>query len=110
MAAELETWAGPGDTLEYGWTCHPCQKQRRCEGGQRHAENSMALHNRTFHTSPILNLSALARIVGQGSPSVGAATWEAWKALTGLDDDPARVFLEGVLGEPSDLVVHIAPF
>lgn len=110
MTAKLEVWALADDTLEYGWTCDECQRQRRCEGGQRHAENSAALHDRTHHAEPVLNLSAFARLVGQGSPSVGAATWEAWKAVTGLGDDQARTFLEGVLAEPSDLVVHIAPF
>jgi hypothetical protein len=110
MNAELEVWALTDGTLEHGWTCHACQRERRCEGGERHAENSAALHNRTTHAEPVLNLSALARLVGQGSPSVGAATWETWKALTALDDDAARAFLEGILGEPSDVVVHIAPF
>lgn len=110
MTAELSIWTLPDDTTEYGWTCDDCRKQRRCEGGMRHAANSLALHNRTYHTSPVLNLSALARMVGEGTPQEGARCWEAWKALTGLDDDAARVFLDGVLGEPSDLVVHIAPF
>lgn len=94
----------------YGLVCpeHPTATREGLV--MRHALNAVAKHNRDHHPEPVLNLTAMARLVAQGSPSVAAATWGMWVALVGLPDTEAQALLDAVLSAPEDTMVHVAPF
>lgn len=102
-----------GNPESYGSIC-PDHPQWNREGlAQAHAMNVVAKHNRENHAEPVLNLSAAAREVDKwlgGRPTPASAALSVWAELVGLEVIPARAYLDAVLAEPEDVLVHIAPF
>lgn len=130
MPAILSVLPLGDDGQEYGWSCSECRKAK-AGMTQPHALNSLALHNRTEHPEPSLDLSAMARLVMAAWDDLqeaqrdhqgdGDKAWAirqartkyghlatAWEALTGLDEQGGLTFARACARE--QVTAHVAPF